>query len=152
MLSSFRDDTLLTFLVSIPHSAFWSVTILCFFVFQHLIADYDNMVVSFLSIVLIFSSIIMIIWVCIVIFQTYSFGNMSSHCNHTVTHCLILNFLGISRRGIVVAIALSVLAFCMLSLCAGYAAYRRWKKRKQGTLLEQNLWFYKLTMMCKWII
>ncbi|KAL8471294.1 hypothetical protein ACS0TY_028808 [Phlomoides rotata] len=38
---------------------------------------------------------------------------------------------GISRRGVVVAIVMSVVAFCMLSLFAGYAAYRRWEKRKQ---------------------
>ncbi|XP_022843543.1 cysteine-rich receptor-like protein kinase 42 [Olea europaea var. sylvestris] len=38
----------------------------------------------------------------------------------------------ISRTGKVLAIVLSVSAFCMLSVFCGYAAYRRWKKRKQA--------------------
>ncbi|KAL6518815.1 hypothetical protein OROHE_017568 [Orobanche hederae] len=38
---------------------------------------------------------------------------------------------GISRTGTSLAIALPMLAFCMLCLFAGYAFYRRWRKRKQ---------------------
>ncbi|XP_051117002.1 cysteine-rich receptor-like protein kinase 42 isoform X2 [Andrographis paniculata] len=50
---------------------------------------------------------------------------------------------GSSRRGIIVAIALSVLAFCLLSLFAGYAVRRRWKKRKQEHRnLKQILFTY----------
>ncbi|XP_057769298.1 cysteine-rich receptor-like protein kinase 42 isoform X2 [Salvia miltiorrhiza] len=38
---------------------------------------------------------------------------------------------GVSRRGVIVAIAFSVVAFCMLCLFGGHAAYRRWNRRKQ---------------------
>ncbi|KAI3474907.1 hypothetical protein Pfo_030218 [Paulownia fortunei] len=50
------------------------------------------------------------------------FSNQSQETNHNS---------GVSRRGASVAIALSVVAFCMLCLFAGYAAYKRWIKRKQ---------------------
>lgn len=39
----------------------------------------------------------------------------------------------ISTTGKVLAIVLSTSAFCMLSVFCGYAAYRRWKKRKQAS-------------------
>ncbi|KAH6830478.1 cysteine-rich RLK protein 42 [Perilla frutescens var. hirtella] len=38
---------------------------------------------------------------------------------------------GVSRRGVIIAISLSVVAFCMLCLFGGHAAYRRWKRQKQ---------------------
>ncbi|PIN21831.1 Serine/threonine protein kinase [Handroanthus impetiginosus] len=50
------------------------------------------------------------------------FSNQSREAN---------NDSGISRTGLTLAISLPVVAFCMLSLFAGYAIYRRWKKRKQ---------------------
>ncbi|KAL2500071.1 Cysteine-rich receptor-like protein kinase 42 [Abeliophyllum distichum] len=50
------------------------------------------------------------------------------YSNHSET---INNSSEISRTGMVLAIVLSVSAFCMLSVFGGYAAYGRWKKWKQ---------------------
>ncbi|KAI3463021.1 hypothetical protein Pfo_019684 [Paulownia fortunei] len=50
------------------------------------------------------------------------FANQSQEINHSS---------GVSRTGASIAIPLSAVAFCMLSLFAGYAVYGRWKKRKQ---------------------
>lgn len=38
-----------------------------------------------------------------------------------------------------VAIGLSVLAFCMLSAFGGYTVYGRWKRIKQGMMLVHRL-------------
>ncbi|PIN21832.1 Serine/threonine protein kinase [Handroanthus impetiginosus] len=51
------------------------------------------------------------------------FSNQSQEINHNS---------GLSKTGATLAISLSVVAFCMLSLFAGHAAYGRWKKRKQA--------------------
>lgn len=47
-------------------------------------------------------------------------------------------FSGISSTGATVAIALTAMAFLMLSLFATFAAYVRWSKLKQGTTLNQQ--------------
>ncbi|EYU44774.1 hypothetical protein ABFS82_08G009500 [Erythranthe guttata] len=51
------------------------------------------------------------------------FSNQSHDSNHNS---------GVSRTGATLAIVLSVVAFCMLSFFAGYAAYGRWRKRRQA--------------------
>ncbi|KAG6398215.1 hypothetical protein SASPL_139670 [Salvia splendens] len=59
---------------------------------------------------------------CYLRYSTQKFYNQSTASNHDS---------GVSRRGVIVAIAFSVVAFCMLCLFGGHAAYRRWERRKQ---------------------
>ncbi|KAG6395934.1 hypothetical protein SASPL_142067 [Salvia splendens] len=59
---------------------------------------------------------------CYLRYSTQKFYNQSTASNHDS---------GVSRRGVIVAITFSVVAFCMLCLFGGHAAYRRWERRKQ---------------------
>ncbi|KAL1537107.1 cysteine-rich receptor-like protein kinase 42 [Salvia divinorum] len=59
---------------------------------------------------------------CYLRYSTQKFYNQSTASNQDS---------GVSRRGVIVAVAFSVLAFCMLCLFGGHAAYRRWERRKQ---------------------
>ncbi|KAG6392490.1 hypothetical protein SASPL_146712 [Salvia splendens] len=59
---------------------------------------------------------------CYLRYSTQKFYNQSTASNRDS---------GVSRRGVIVAVVCSVLAFCMLCLFGGHAAYRRWERRKQ---------------------